>query len=88
MKYINRIANFKKRFVSFLTALPIGCIAGALITGCRLVEKAAELPIVATQSVLSGFAADEQIDQVELQGSLLRFAADFMTTVTPTVEKL
>jgi hypothetical protein len=73
---------------SFLKALLIGCISGAFIAGCTLVEKTVTLPIEATQAVMSGFSPGKQVDQVDLQDSLLRFADDFMTTATSTVDAL
>jgi len=86
--HINRTANCKKRFTGFVKALVIGCGAGAVIAGCSLVGKTVSLPVDATQAVLSGFSSTRPFDQVDLQDSLLRFADDFMNTVTLTAEKL
>ncbi|QFY42667.1 hypothetical protein F6R98_08545 [Candidatus Methylospira mobilis] len=88
MIHINRTANCKKGFTGFVKTLAIGCGAGAVVAGCSLVGKTVSLPVDATQAVLSGFSATKPFDQVDLQDSLLRFADDFMNTVTLTAEKL
>ncbi|MEN9680428.1 MAG: hypothetical protein RLZZ627_321 [Pseudomonadota bacterium] len=66
-----------------------GLIALILLwSGCTLIQKAAELPIVAVRSIQFGNDHDRTYDPVSLQETLLRFADNFILSASLATESL
>ena len=59
-----------------------------LVTGCRMLQKTAELPGQAVSSIRPGKKDPSAVDPVELQQNLLRFADEFSIRMMIGVEKL
>jgi DNA uptake protein ComE-like DNA-binding protein len=59
-----------------------------LMSACTLIQKAAELPIVAVRSIQFGSDHDRTYDPVSLQETLLRFADNFILSASIATESL
>lgn len=59
-----------------------------LMSACTLIQKAAELPIVAVRSIQFGSDHDRTYDPVSLQETLLRFADNFILSASMATESL
>jgi len=57
-------------------------------TGCRLLQKAVDMPGQTVRAVTPGKKDQHVVDPVEVQQSLLRFADEFLTRMTVGIEKL
>ena len=58
------------------------------LSGCTLIEKAAELPMIAIRVVARGFEPDKTYDPVDLQENILRFADNFIISMSVATESL
>ena len=60
----------------------------ALGTGCRLVQRAVDVPGNTIRAVTPGKKGERPVDPVEVQQTLLRFADEFSTRMVIGIEKL
>ena len=70
--------------------LSLGCILllVALVTGCRLMQNAANVPAQAVRSVTPGANGKPAADPVEVQQKLLRFADEYSMRMIAGVDNL
>ncbi len=65
-----------------------GLLLVTLVTGCRVIQTAADVPGQAVRTVTPGPKADPPVDAVEVQQNLMRFADEFASRMTIGIDKL
>ena len=74
--------------ITGLSSLLLSVLLAALSVGCRLVQRATDVPEQAVRAITPGKKDKHPVDPVEVQQTLLRFADEFSARTILAVERL
>ncbi len=81
-------SNSKSNDINYLNTIIISVFALLSVSGCTLIQKIADLPVVAVRSAINGFTSEKPVDLVALQSDLLRFSDTFILASSQATDKL